>query len=313
MISGLLSSVYLGWSLGSNDAANIFGTAVTSRMLRFGTAAGLAAVFVLLGAVAQGQEGMRTVGALSSGGLESAGVASFAAAVTVTMMTALKLPVSASQAVVGGILGAGVLRGEVRTSGLGKVVLCWVGTPVGAFLAAIVVFAVLSRLLNVLRLGLVAHDVVLRACLVVAGCYGAYALGANNVANVTGTLVAADVLTPLSGVVIGAASIALGILTFGRRVMGTVGKGIVRLDAFSSLVVVVAEALTVHVYAVIGVPVSTSHAIVGAVLGVGVLKRIEALRLRAVRGVLLGWIATPLVAASAAVATDFVLHLRYVR
>ena len=95
--------------------------------------------------------------------------------------------------------------------------------------------------------------------------------------------------------------------------MGTVGKGIVRLDAFSSLVVVVAEALTVHAYAVVGVPVSTSHAIVGAVLGVGVLKRIEALRFRAVRGVLLGWIATPLVAATAAVATDFVLHLRYVR
>ena len=46
----LSSGLFLGWSLGSNDAANIFGTAVGSRMIRFGTAAAICAVFCVLGA-----------------------------------------------------------------------------------------------------------------------------------------------------------------------------------------------------------------------------------------------------------------------
>ncbi len=93
--------------------------------------------------------------------------------------------------------------------------------------------------------------------------------------------------------------------------MGTVGKGIIRLDAFSALVVVVAEAVTVHVYAIIGVPVSTSQAVIGAILGIGVLKRIEATNWRAVRGIFSGWLATPLIAGLISAGIYFVLHLEY--
>ena len=57
----LLGGVFLGWSLGANDASNVFGSAVASRMLKFWTAAILAAVFVLLGAILQGQAGILIV------------------------------------------------------------------------------------------------------------------------------------------------------------------------------------------------------------------------------------------------------------
>lgn len=70
-------------------------------------------------------------------------------------------------------------------------------------------------------------------------------------------------------------SIALGILTFSRGVMETAGRKLVRLDPFSALVVVLAEAVTVHFYTFIGVPVSTSQAVIGAVLGVGIVKGIN--------------------------------------
>ena len=50
----LTSGLFLGWSLGANDAANVFGTAVATRMIRFGTAAALCSVFVILGAVFSG-------------------------------------------------------------------------------------------------------------------------------------------------------------------------------------------------------------------------------------------------------------------
>ena len=312
MWAALASASYLGWSLGANDAANVFGAAVSARMVRFVTAGILATIFVMLGAFLEGYEGLHTLGSLTTQSAEVAGITSFSAALAVTLMTVLKLPVSTSQAVVGSIIGMGIIQNDINTSGLAKVVICWVGTPIGAFFICIALYWTLARLFNVLNLGMVAHDVVLKSALVVAGCYGAYALGANNVANVTGTLAGAGLLTPTQAVLLGGATISVGILTFSRGVMGTVGKGIVNLDAFSALTVVLAEAITVHVYAVIGVPVSTSQAVIGAVLGIGVLKRIEALRLRAVAGILSGWLATPVIAGLVSMATYFVLHLEYV-
>ena len=53
-MNSLLGGIFLGWSLGANDAANIFGSAVSSRMLKFWTAAILAAAFVLVGALVEG-------------------------------------------------------------------------------------------------------------------------------------------------------------------------------------------------------------------------------------------------------------------
>jgi len=308
---GYAAPVYLGWSLGANDASNIFGTAVASRMVRFLTAALLGALFVMLGAVLEGEAGMRTLGGLSDLDLSAAGIVAFGAAIAVTLLTILRLPVSTSQAVVGAILGVGLSRGGLRTAGLTKIVICWIGTPVGALLIAVAAYLLLAPLYNRMAHKLVSSDILLRAGLILVGCYGAYALGANNVANVTGIFVGAGALTPLQGALLGGASIGLGILTFSRRVMRTVGSGIVRLNGFSALVVSLATALTVHLYALIGVPVSSSQAVVGAVLGVGLLKSAETLRLRALLGILSGWLATPVLAGLASAALYVAAHLEF--
>ena len=137
MIS-LLAGIFLGWSLGANDASNVFGSAVTSRMLKFWSAAILASLFVVLGALVQGGAGIETLKGLTRLTLDQAAVCSVAAAVTVTIMTVLSLPVSTSQAVVGGILGISLLNRQLDAEGLGKVVTCWFGTPVGAAVIAII-------------------------------------------------------------------------------------------------------------------------------------------------------------------------------
>ena len=80
----LLGSIFLGWSLGANNAANAFGSAVASRMLRFRTAAVLASVFVLLGALLEGEAGIETLKGLTQMNMDKAVVASVAAAVTMT-------------------------------------------------------------------------------------------------------------------------------------------------------------------------------------------------------------------------------------
>ena len=296
-------SIILGWALGSNDAANVFGTAVASRMVRYRTAVVLAAACIIIGAVLEGGEGIRTLGGLSDQTPRSALIVSLVAGLTVILMTTLRLPVSASQAVVGAILGAGLrlAPAAVQWESLGTVATCWIGTPIGAAVVAAALYPSLGWAIDRLPMNFVTRSILLRSALLVSGCYGAYALGANNVANVTGmfygTGLMADCPNPeLTLSIVGGCSIALGVLTFSRNVMFTVGSRLVQLGAFSALIAVLAGAVTVHVYAVIGVPVSTSQAIVGAVLGIGLIKSVRTINRGTLGRIVAGWLATPTIA-----------------
>jgi len=305
------SAVYLGWSLGANDASNVFGSAVASRMLKFRTAAILAAAFVVFGALLEGQAGIETLKGLTQLTLEQAVVSSVAAAVTVTIMTLLGLPVSTSQAAVGAILGIGFINRHLNIAGLDKVLVCWFGTPVGGAVIAIIAYKVLALLYNRIKIDLFESDILIRLSLVAAGSYGSYALGANNVANVTAVFVGAGYLNVPAAALVGGLSIGLGIFTFSRRVMETVGRRLVRLDPFSALIVVLAQAITVHIYTFIGVPVSTSQAVIGAILGVGIVKGISTVSTRTLVNILIGWFFTPVIASFIAVVLFFAIHLRY--
>lgn len=144
MIS-LLGGIFLGWSLGANDASNAFGSAVSSRMVKFWTAAILASIFVILGALLEGRAGIETLQGLTELTLKMAVVSSVAAAVTVTIMTVLGLPVSTSQAVVGAVLGVGIVKGTntVSRRTLANILLGWFLTPaVACFIAIALYFAV---------------------------------------------------------------------------------------------------------------------------------------------------------------------------
>ena len=292
----LFSGIFLGWSLGSNDSANVFGTAVASRSIKYSNAILLASVFILIGALLEGIRGMHTLSNLTSQTLHTAFISSLAAAVTVTIMTLLKLPVSTSQAVVGAIIGIGLGTGKVNFDGLGKVFICWVGTPVGAALLSMILYPIIGRILEAIPMNIFIRGYVLKTGLIIAGCYGAYALGANNVANITGVYVQTGIISGFEAVLIGGLSIVIGVLTYSKKVMMTVGKRLVKLDPFSSFITVLSHAIIVHVYAKIGVPVSTSQAIIGAVLGVGLLKGVQTIQVKVLLGIFFGWIGTPFIA-----------------
>jgi PiT family inorganic phosphate transporter len=288
----LFSGLFLGWALGANDSANAFGTAVSSQMIRYSLAAILVALFVILGAVLQGQEGLETLSNITGQTLSTAFISSLAAAITVTVMTILKLPISTSQAVVGAILGIGFINHDIHAESLIKVVICWIGTPIGGFLFTLIFYYLFLAVFRACKFTLFSADSILRFALIAAGCYGAYALGANNVANVTGVY-AAILPSPMHAVCIGGLSIAAGALTYSKSVMYTVGKSIVKLDAFSAFIAVAAHSATVHIYAILGVPVSTSQAIVGAVLGIGVIKGIQTINFKILTQILGAWLLTP--------------------
>ena len=310
---GALGGLFLGWGLGANDTANVFGTAVGSRMLSFRTATVLTAVCVTAGAVLQGTAGIETLQGLSEQTARSATFGVLAAAVTVALFTRLRIPTSTSQAVVGAMMGIAVVEGQaVDTGRLIKIVACWLGTPVGAMGCYIALYWVFRPIVRWVRPSVFALDPLLRAGLVLCGCYGAYALGANNVANVASVLVVSTSLSPPAAALVGGASIAIGALTYSRPVMETVGRGLVQLDAFSATIAILSQAVTVHVFAVIGVPVSTSQAVVGAVMGIGVVKGLQVVRWPMLSQVLAGWLMTPAAAGLLASLAVFAARFRYV-
>lgn len=290
----LIGGVFLGWGLGSNDAANIFGTGVAARVLTYRTATILISIFVVVGALSEGYKSMDIVGEMSTMSNTAAFIAAFSAGLCVAVFSYLSLPVATSQAIMGAVLGIGLISGIPDFTRMYKVLLCWIFTPIGAMVIGRVLYPVLGNALQKVLSDLQLRNIFIRWALLFAGCYGAYSLGANNVANVTGVYVGSGLLTPLQAALIGSLSIASGVLTYSKKVMDTVGKKIVELDGFSAFVSTFSAAITVHVFTQVGVPVSTSQAIVGGVTGVGLVKGVRTVSRRTLIEIAVGWFSTPL-------------------
>jgi len=284
----------MGWSLGANDAANIFGTGVVTRAIRFRTAAILLSVFVILGSTIEGQKTIETVGFFTELNISLALLATIAAALVVTGMTYFGIPVSTSQAILGAVMGV-----AIYTTGFAafpwdkftKVIICWVGAPLGAMVISIALYQLMDIATRRIK-SLPTFMLAMKIGIMVVGSYGAYTLGANNVANTTGVFVGAGVFTPFLGTVIGGLAIALGACTYSKRVMETVGGKITPLDIPTAFVAVLAEAITLHIFTQVGVPVSASQAIVGAVIGIGMAKGIRTVSAKKTAQILVGWVLT---------------------
>lgn len=290
----LISGIFLGWTLGSNDSANIFGTGVAAKIIEYRTAIILISIFVILGAVAEGEKCFATVGKLSHLTPYSAFIATLAAGITMFIVTYLSLPCSTSQAIIGAILGAGMVSGIPEFSKLYKIVVCWILAPIAAVMVSFVLYHLIGFFFERYIISPQRRSFFIFWGLIFAGCFGAYALGSNNVANVTGVYVGSGLLTPFEGILIGGLSIASGVLTYSRRVMTTVGKEITHMDEYAAFIAELSEAVTVEIFTQVGVPVSTSQAIVGGVVGVGLIKGARTVNKRTLTGIGIGWISTPI-------------------
>ncbi|TVQ73651.1 MAG: anion permease [Balneolaceae bacterium] len=323
----LLSGLFLGWSLGANDGANIFGTAVGTRMVKFRTAALVATIFVILGAVISGGGTTETLGQLGAvNALAGSFTVALMAGLTVAMMTKMKLPVSTSQAVVGAILGWNFFTGSPTDyKALVEIVGTWIFSPILAGIFAILLYLLARRFLGNARIHMLQMDAWTRIGLIVVGAFGAYSLGANNIANVMGMFVFANPFESVSigGIaqfsgtrqlfLLGSAAIGVGIFTYSYHVMTTVGNDIFKLTPILALIVVLAKSLVLFVFASQGlerillsvglpalplVPVSSSQAIIGAIIGVALVKGRTGINYNTIGRIASGWVTTPLIAAA---------------
>jgi PiT family inorganic phosphate transporter len=310
----LSSGLFLGWNLGANDAGNVLGSAVGSGMLSFRRAAGIGAVFVVAGAVAGGSGGAETLGELGNIASQSgAFMVALSASLCLLLFTRLRLPVSTSQAVVGSIIGWNLFQGSpVNWGKLATIALSWISSPLLSGLFAILLYFAFMFVLRRMRIHLFYRDVFLRVALSAAGAFGAYSLGANNIGNVMGVFVqSAPFAPPVIGGIqfstaqllffLGGLAIAIGILTYSKHVMLTVGADIYHLSPETALVAVVAVSTVLMLFSsswLPRVPVSSSQAAVGAVIGIALAKGGRNINLAIVGKIAAGWILTPLLAAA---------------
>ncbi|MGD8764561.1 MAG: inorganic phosphate transporter [Desulfobacteraceae bacterium] len=325
----LITGFYVGWNIGANDAANCIGTTVGARIISFRKAALLMAACVILGGVVHGHHVMKTVGKgiviSSAEAYENAHnkppprkfaqffpdeklpdlaifVALFSAGLFVTLATFSSIPVSTSQAIVGGVAGAGLgivgfQANYFKLNILAKIFACWVISPI---LTMVLAFGLYSGITYVLK-GTRAIYIWNRLLVLLAigsGGYVAYSLGANDVGNAIGPLLNKYPDKGIYLALLGGVAMGTGALTYGRKVTNTVGKSITPLDLPGAFSAQFAAAFGVHIFSVLGIPVSTSQAVVGAVIGVGLTKGARAVSRNKITTIVVGWVLAPTCAAA---------------
>jgi phosphate/sulfate permease len=138
---------------------------------------------------------------------------------------------------------------------------------------------------------------------ILSACFVAFAHGANDVANAIGPLAAVvsvirtgvvglKATVPLWALALGGVGIVIGLATWGWRVIETIGKKITKLTPSRGFSAEFGAAVTIVVASRLGLPISTTHTLVGAVMGVGLARGIEALNLNAIRDIVLSWLIT---------------------
>ncbi|MEA3428599.1 MAG: inorganic phosphate transporter [Thermodesulfobacteriota bacterium] len=294
---------YVGWNIGANDSANCIGTALGAGLISFKKAVILVSIFAFLGAVLQGHHVMETIGkgiVKEDIGFTAILVAMICSGFFVTLATFFKIPTSTSQAIVGGVVGVGLAVGaKVDFAKLITIAESWIICPILVMALAFALYHLLGFFLRKITISHITVQNVLGKLVILSACYVAYSIGANNAGNAVGPIANLGIIHPAILLCIGGIAIGVGVVTYGKKVADTVGKGITPLDIQGAFVAQMSSALGMHFYSMLGIPVSTSSAIVGAVMGVGLVKGAKAINKKTLLTILVGWVLTPSLAASA--------------
>lgn len=338
----------MGWSLGSNDACT-FGTAVTTRVVKYQTAVIIIAACVVIGAFVGGSGNIGKLAELATSNeviasndavnhaIESGEVALLqlksalkaaiifaCAGLTVFGINYFKLPVSSNQAITGAIIGWGLFYAdysnpEILSSNLSQIavfVSTWLLNPLSAGIISFILVRTVGRFLEKRLSTLCSYDIIIKTGYIIAIILGSLSIGINSSANVTAlyfdhayesTAVASNLLTsPMLTAGLGGLAIALGVLTYSKKVMMTVGGSIANISQMDGFLVIIAMALTVVLMGrALGIPVSNTQATVGAVLGAGLTRGARQVNFGVLKSIGLAWVCSPTIAGALSYAVAF--------
>jgi PiT family inorganic phosphate transporter len=290
---------------GFHDTANAIATSVSTRALAPGWAIAMSAVANFAGALT-GTAVAHPVGAgLVDTRVESQAViaAALIGAIAWNLLTwRLGIPSSSSHALIGGLLGAALISagfGAWQMDGIvNKVLVPLVGSPIVGFAGGLLLMALMF---NVFRRAHPARlNGVFRRLQVLSAAYMAFSHGSNDAQKTMGimtlALVTAGVIptfdVPLWVILVAASAISLGTAAGGWRIIKTMGTKVVKLDPVHGFAAETTAATVIFGASHFGMPVSTTHVISSAIMGVGSSDRLKTVRWGVARSIVVAWILT---------------------
>jgi PiT family inorganic phosphate transporter len=291
---------------GLHDAANSIATIVSTRVLKPRYAVAWAAFFNFIAFVVFGPQVANTIGTgiVSPAAVGDAVIlAALASAIVWNVVTWLVgIPSSSSHALIGGLVGAGVCKAGwhvIVWNGLGKTAAAIIVSPLTGLLLALVMVLLVSWLF--VRVSPFRADRIFRHVQFLSA--SAYSLGhggndAQKTMGVIAVLLFAHGLegghfhVPFWVVLACQAAMGLGTLLGGWRIVRTMGTRITHLTPVQGVCAETAGAITLFLATFAGIPVSTTHTITGAIVGVGAAKKVSGVRWNLAKDIVVAWILT---------------------
>ncbi|MFN3383795.1 MAG: inorganic phosphate transporter [Archaeoglobaceae archaeon] len=314
LILAIAVSFYVAWNIGANDAANSMATSYGSRALNLRQIIVVCALLEFLGAFIYGKNVVKTIakGIVPIEALDPHFVvygmvaALLSAGLWITIATYLHLPISTTHSIVGAVLGFGIAAvsqghleiSMIKWSEVYRIMISWAISPITGAVLAFTIFYMI-RIFLFRRFSAESVERVFRYLQVFTACYVAFAHGSNDVANAVAPLAPIFGLTaggyyeiPREILAFGGLGIAIGVATWGYRVIKMVGENITQLTFTRGFSAEFATATTVLSASALGLPISTTHTLVGSVIGVGLAGGIASVNLKVVQKIIFSWILT---------------------
>jgi PiT family inorganic phosphate transporter len=291
---------------GLHDAANSIATIVSTRVLKPRYAVAWAAFFNFVAFLFFGLHVAKTIGA----GIVSVDLVddrlllgALGGAIAWDVITWIGgLPTSSSHALVGGLVGAGLAKAGLKAivwDGVGKTAAGIVVSPLFGFALALVLVLAIAWIF--VRSRPAAVDRLFRSLQFISASLYSLGHGGNDAQKTMGIIAVllyahsgrhGPFVVPISVVLACQAAMGLGTLIGGWRIVHTMGSRITRLTPQQGFCAETGGAITLFTATYLGVPVSTTHTITGAIVGVGAARRTSAVRWGVARGIVVAWIIT---------------------
>jgi len=307
---------------GFNDSANSVATVIGTRVLKPLHAVALSAAANFVGPFIFGVAVATTIakGIVSPdeitvymiiGGL--AGAIAWS-----SLCTYFGLPISNSHSLIGGIMGAGIIGlgfEQLVYGGLTKVFTGIIIAPIGGIIFGMVLVGIIIAVFAKRKPAVVNRT--FGRLSIISSVWLALTHGANDGQKTMGIIVlilfSADLISeihmPLWVILAAASAMGLGTFFGGYKVIKTLGLKITRLKPYQGFAAQTGGGVMLAIFAILGIPASTTHAITGSVMGAGAARRIRAVRWRVSRQIIFSWVITIPGAAGLAIAFTYIIHL----
>ena len=302
MIIGIIISSFMAFNIAGNDVSDSISTSVGSGSLKMKSALILGAIFMFLGAMYLGGNVSRTIGngIIGSDVLTSAGalIIVLSAAIWITFTLISRIPISGSDAVVSSVFGFGLAAAGpsyINFDVMGFIVLSWILSPLIGLSAGFILYYILDKgyIRKIKSIGKKDRmEKIFSYLQIGSGAFTALNVGAIDIAASAGVLLYAFGTVTIDIKLIGAVAMVIGILLVGGRVTSTIGKRITELVPTKGFSAQISMGSAVYLFVMLGMPISPTQTLVGSVIGVGLARGTDTVKLDVIKHIATTWIVT---------------------